>query len=67
MRRSIYDARYDAERWMHEHVRDGERSKLRPQRLSAAVSAAAEVTRVAPTPNRGPLPGVTEMEQPYEE
>jgi hypothetical protein len=62
----IYDPRYDAERWMHDHVRSGE--KIETYGLNVYLPRfprGAEVTRVAPTPNRNPLPGVTEIKQPF--
>jgi hypothetical protein len=65
----LYDPRYDAERWLREHVRDGDKIETYGQNVYLPrFPAAAKVTRVAPTPvaNRGPLPGITEIEQPYE-
>jgi len=65
----LYDARYDAEHWLREHVRNGDTIETYGQNVYLPrFPAAANVTRVAPTPvaSRGPLPGVTEIEQPYE-
>jgi hypothetical protein len=65
----LYDARYDAERWLREHVRNGDKIETYGQNVYLPrFPVAAKVTRVAPTPvgSRGPQPGVTEIEQPYE-
>jgi hypothetical protein len=65
----LYDARYDAERWLREHVRQGDTIETYGQNVYLPrFPAAAKVMRVAPTSagTGGPLPDVIEIRQPYE-
>jgi hypothetical protein len=65
----LYDSRYDAERWLYDHVRDGETIETYGQNVYLPrFPGSARVTRIAPTAsaNGGVLPNVTEIEQPYE-
>jgi hypothetical protein len=61
----IRDPRYDAEAWMREHVRPGDRMEIYGSNVQLPrmpEDAAIERVDVSPAANRNPIPGVTEVQ-----
>lgn len=64
------DPRYDAEKWLAEHVRPGDTIEVYGLNVyQPRFPAHAKVVRVGPEPidKRNPLPGVEELQAPFEQ
>jgi hypothetical protein len=60
----VFDPRYDSERWMHAHVRNGDQIEVYGNNVHLPrLPSGAVVERVDPAPlgGRNPLPGVVEV------